>query len=124
MFVQLKASKTYQFRRTFRLVLAVLRRSLCLMAKCKALSFAYMMVPPLTRSSLSDFIQKKTVAAGWTGDFATHSVRIGAASTAAMLDIPHCMIKALGIWSSDVYQLYISLLDERLAGKLGNVLTN
>ena len=47
----------------------------------------------LTRSNLSDFIQKKTVAAGWTEDFTTQSFRIGAASTAAMLDIPHHMIK-------------------------------
>ena len=64
---------------------------------------------------MSDFIQKKTVAADWTGDFTTHSFRIGAALTAAMLDIPHYMIKALGRWSSDAYELYIRLPDERLA---------
>ena len=81
---------------------------------------------PLTRSGLSDFIQKKTVAAGWTVDFTTHSFRKGPASTAAMLDIPHYLIKALGRWSSDAYQLYIRSPDERLAQiseKLGNVLT-
>ena len=45
---------------------------------------------------------------------------------AAMLDIAHYMNKALGRWSSNACELYICLLDERLAQiswKLGNVLT-
>ena len=62
---------------------------------------------PLNRQLLSSFIQSSTQASGWSGDFITHSFRIGAVSTAAMLNIPDYLIKAMGRWTSDAFHLYI-----------------
>ena len=55
---------------------------------------------PLTRSSLSTFIQSVLQGAGIPGHFSGHSFRIGDATTAAQCGIPDHLIKTLDWWSS------------------------
>ena len=44
-----------------------------------------------------------------TGNYSSHSFRIGAALAAAAAGIPEWQIQALGRWSTDCYQRYIRL---------------
>ena len=62
---------------------------------------------PLTRQELSSTVQAILNSAGYHGSYSGHSFRIGAATTAASRGVPDHLIKTLGRWSSDVYQLYI-----------------
>ena len=54
-------------------------------------------------------------AAGIAGNFSSHSFCIGAATVAARNGIPDHLIRALGQWTSDQYQLYIRAPSEALA---------
>ena len=62
---------------------------------------------PLTRSRPSSFIQSVLQGAGILGHFSGHSFRIGAATTAAQCGMPDHLIKTMGRWTSNVYQVYI-----------------
>lgn len=62
---------------------------------------------PLTRQQLSSTVQSILHSVGYQGSYSGHSFRIGTATTAASRGVPDCMIKTLGHWSSDAYQLYI-----------------
>ena len=62
---------------------------------------------PLTRQQLSSTVQSILHSAGYTGSYSGHSFRIGAATTAAARGVPDHLIKTLGRWSSDAYQIYI-----------------
>lgn len=62
---------------------------------------------PLTRQQLSSSVQSILHAAGYSGSYSGHSFRIGAATTAAARGVPDHLIKTLGRWSSDAYQIYI-----------------
>ena len=48
-------------------------------------------------------------------DYARHTFCIGAATTAAACGFPVDMIKTLGLWRSQAYQLYIKLPQHQLA---------
>ena len=69
--------------------------------------FSYADGRPLTRQLLSSTVQSILRSAGYPGSYSGHSFRICAATTAAALGIPDHLIKTLGRWSSDAYQLYI-----------------
>ena len=64
---------------------------------------------------LTDWLRQMFSAAGLSGNFSSHSFRIGAATVAAHNGVPDNLIQSLGRWSSDVYQLYIRTPAEALA---------
>ena len=76
--------------------------------------FVYSDGSPLSKSKLNKKLQHVLSAAGWQGRFTLHSFRVGAASTAASLGFPDHLIKALGRRSSEAYQVYIRLPQNRL----------
>ena len=47
--------------------------------------------------------------------YSGHSFRIGAATMAAQAGLPAYMIKMLGQWTSDAYQIYVRMPRECLA---------
>ena len=70
---------------------------------------------PLSRVCLTDWLRQILSAAGFQGNFSSHSFRIGAATVAARNGVPDHLIQALGRWSSNAYQLYIHMPSEALA---------
>ena len=62
---------------------------------------------PLTRSRFQSRLQELLALVGVSGDYTTHSLRIGAATTAAAVGVPDRLIKTMGSWSSDAYRVYI-----------------
>ena len=62
---------------------------------------------PLSRQWLACSIRSIFSSAGVPGCFSGHSFRIGAATSTATRGIPDHLIKTLGRWSSNAYQLYI-----------------
>ena len=73
---------------------------------------------PLNRQWLSSSIQSILFAAGVPGCYTGHSFRIGAATSAAYRGLPDHLIKTLGRWSSDAYQIYIRTTISRGGSKL------
>ena len=62
----------------------------------------------LTQGIVSDLLSDSARVAGLPyQSLKGHSFRIGAASVAAAAGLPEWLIKVLGRWSSDYYQLYI-----------------
>ena len=71
---------------------------------------------PLTRSRLVTEVRQALQKAGMQPEnYAGHSFRIGAATTAAACGVPVDIIKTLGRWRSQAYQLYIKLPQDQLA---------
>ena len=69
---------------------------------------------PLTRPRLVLLLRKALASAGLVpGNYA--SFRSGAATTAAVCGVPVDIIKTLGRWRSEAYQLYIRLPKNQLA---------
>ena len=63
---------------------------------------------PLTQASLNKALRSLLSRAALDqSQYATHSFRIGAATTAAAARIPAWMIESLGIWTSNAYLSYI-----------------
>ena len=71
---------------------------------------------PLSRATLTDWLRQILASAGVQGNFSSHSFCIGAATVAARNGIPDHLIQALGLWTSNAYQLYIRTPSEALAG--------
>ena len=130
--VCIKSSKTDPFRQRCFIYLGRGQASLCPISAI--LAYLHRQGPssgplfidthgqPLTRSRLSSFIQSLLQGAGIPGHFSGHSFRIGAATTAAQCGIPDHLIKTLGRWSSDAYQLYIRTPVESILEVSGRLL--
>ena len=124
--LRLKASKTDPFRKGVEIVLGRTNNSLCPVAALLSYlakrgnkpGFLFLFVDdrPLTKSR---FILKIREALSHLGidssQYAGHSFRIGAATTAAAQGIPDSVIQMLGRWRSSAYQLYIRTPKDKLA---------
>ena len=118
MSVQLKSSKTDVFRQGQSLTIASTSSPLCAVTAMKEY---FLLAKPergplfyfqsgryLTRSTVSHLLRDSSRTAGLPyRSLKGHNFRIGAASVAAEAGLPDWLIKVLGHWSSDCYQLYI-----------------
>ena len=70
---------------------------------------------PLSHDHLTDVLQCLLQQASYQQClYSSHSFRIGTATTAAAAGFPAWLIKSLGRWSSDAYQMYIQCPPETL----------
>lgn len=124
--VKIKQSKTDPFCQGVTIVMGRTDSQLCPVAVILAYMamrgpgdgplFQFQDSRPLTRQRLIVELRKALTIAGFQPEnFAGHSFRIGAATTAAACGIPIATIKALGRWKSEAYQLYIRLPSTQLA---------
>ena len=116
--INLKSSKTDSFRQRQSLVVA---RCSSLLCPVTAMQRYFLLAHPpmgplfyfrsgrlLTRSSVTHLLRDSARSAGLPyHSLKGHSFRIGAASAAAAAGLPDWLIKVLGRWSSDCYQIYI-----------------
>ena len=117
MSIFLKSSKTDTFRSGHTLVIACSPLPLCavvamqryfLLARPRGPLFSFQSGRLLTRKSVVSLLRDAALQASLPhNSLRGHSFRIGAASTAAATGLPDWLIKVLGWWSSDCYQLYI-----------------
>ena len=118
MTVHIKESKTDPFRLGHTITVGASDSDIC---PVKALQNYIMLRPPLpgplfisasgkalTKQYLTSETRKLLEQAGLNSlNYAGHSYRIGAATTAAKANLPPWLIKTLGRWSSDCYERYI-----------------
>lgn len=79
--------------------------------------FRYSTGRPLTKASLTAETRLLLSLAGFNcTDYAGHSYRIGAATTAASINLPSWLIKVLGRWSSDCFERYVKVPNSVLSG--------
>ena len=118
MTVTLKSSKTDSFRAGQSLIIARAASPVCAVTAMR--QYIQTVSPPkgplfffqsgrlLTRSTVVCLLRDAARHAGLPfHSLKGHSFRIGAASTAAAAGLPDWLIKVMGRWSSDCYQLYI-----------------
>lgn len=71
---------------------------------------------PLTRDAFVNAVKQALLSAGIDNSaYSGHSFRIGAATAAARAGIPAFLIKLLGRWESEAFQLYVQTPRETLA---------
>ena len=118
MFIKIKESKTDPFRVGHTIVIGGTNTPLCpVLAMKKYLAirppqagplFVNAVGKPLTKQALTLETRKLLAQAGFNAsNYAGHSYRIGAATTAAAAELHSWLIKTLGRWSSDCYERYI-----------------
>ena len=62
---------------------------------------------PLKWQQFSSSVQSIWNRAGYSGSYSGHSFHIGAATTATVQGVLDHLVKTLGRWSSNLYQIYI-----------------
>jgi hypothetical protein len=118
--VRIKQSKTDPFRQGTTLAIAKSHSSVCAVIALREYLlqrnptntdeplFMLQNGEPLTRTILSANLRELLNILGYIeNEYAPHSFRIGAATTAAAANLPPWLIKTLGRWRSDCYELYI-----------------
>ena len=112
--VTIKASKTDPFRKGADLHIGLGSLPLCAVPAMMAYLFMWGNAPgsllmlqdgcPLSRVLLTDWLRQLFSAASITGNFSSHSFRIGAATVVARNGVPGHLIQALGRGSSNAYR--------------------
>lgn len=116
--VRIKISKTDPFRSGQTIIIGKTHQPVCPVQAMKAYMstrdrtpgplFMYVSGKPLTRDALTSETRQLLSQSGFTSSqYAGHSFRIGAATTAASVGLPPWLIKTLGRWSSDCFERYI-----------------
>ena len=115
--IHIKCSKTDPFRQGCHIYIGAGKRDLCPVRALTQYLHVRGSTPgplfllsdgtPLHRQWLTSNIQSIFSAAGVPGCYTGHRFRIGAATSAASRGLPDHLIKTLGRWSSDAYQIYI-----------------
>ena len=118
--IVIKKSKTDPFRETATLTIGKSNSTVCAVTALQDYMlqtssrqpslplFQFMDGRNLTRISLTNNLRALLQVCGLdSANFASHSFRIGAATTAGAAGLPDWLIKVLGRWRSDAYQSYI-----------------
>ena len=115
--IWLKASKTDPFREGCSVEVGATNDQLCpvvalmqymwMRGGAEGPMFVHKGGRPLSRGWFQGRLQNLLSRAGVSGDYTSHSLRIGAATSAAVLGVPDYMIKTMGRWASDAYKVYI-----------------
>ena len=125
LFINLKKSKTDQFKIGCSIVLARSDSPICPVSAL--LAYLHLRGPSqgplfvfhdgsfLTRERFSRLVCRSVQLAGWSGKITTHSFRVGAATSAAAIGVPDYLIRALGRWNSDAYLLYVKLPRQQMS---------
>ena len=132
--IHLKKSKTDPFRQGVRITVGRTKDKLCpVTALLSYLAkrgdrpgplFIWQDGRPLTRLQFVDEVRKVLKKANLPAEqFAGHSFRIGAATTAASMGLEDSLIQTLGRWKSSAYLLYVKLDPTKLAA-VSNILAN
>ena len=127
MTVHIKESKTDPFRMGHTITVGATTCPLCpVQAMKRYLSrrlptagplFMHLSGKPLTKQTLTAETRNLLTQAGFSAsEYAGHSYRIGAATTAASAKLPAWLIKTLGRWSSDCFERYIRTPTTTLSG--------
>ena len=119
--LHIKASKTDPFRQGVTVRIAANNTILCPINALRLFLplhptqsgplFAFQSGKYLTRSHMNRLLKDTT---NNTANISSHSLRIGAASTAAAMGCPKYLIQGMGRWSSDCFRRYIRISDRTI----------
>lgn len=123
LFLRIKASKTDQFRVGHTLRIGSSTTSICairalmhylhLRGDTPGPLFVHENGDPLSRDQLVTWIRDAMARLDLEGNYSGHSFRIGAATTTATsVGVPDHLIKTMGRWLSDAYEMYIRTPDK------------
>lgn len=93
---------------------AALRTYLTLRGSSAGPLFVWVDGTPLTAAQVNGFLREVLSRAGVSGQFSSHSFRIGAATSAAAAGVPDHLIQTLGRWTSSAYLRYIHTASDTL----------
>jgi hypothetical protein len=131
--LHIKASKTDQFRAGHVLRIGISNTPICaVQAVMHYLHFRggnpgplfiHESGKPLTRDNLIAWLRDAMAHLGIKGNYSGHSFRIGAATTTASVGIPDHLIKTMGRWLSDAYEMYIHTSSSIIDGVAARLVT-